>query len=82
MKSKKLLRFTIMDALEVVLSKNGITTPSKKTRKTIIKASERLSNLVQKDLMTTHKAHKIKKPTMSRPPLVSQWLEEAVNDPA
>jgi len=50
MKSKKLLRFSIMDALELVLAENGISTPSRKTRKIIIKASEKISITVQNDL--------------------------------
>jgi hypothetical protein len=78
MESKKLLRFTIMDAIDLVLSENGISTPSKKTRKTIIKASEKISNTVQKDLRKSHKQNELKKLEMDRFPLIFQRLEEEV----
>lgn len=56
-----------MDALDLVLSQNGISTPSKRTRKTIIKVSEKISRSVQKDLKKTHRQNKFKNLKMDSP---------------
>lgn len=56
MKSKKLLRLTIMDALDLVLMENGISYSSKKIRKTIVKASEKLSKTIQHELKKQQQA--------------------------
>lgn len=67
-----------MDALDLVLSENGISTPSKKTKKTIIKASEKISNTLRKDLKQRHKQEKLKKMELERLPVILPRLEEEV----
>ena len=51
---QKLLKLTIVDALDRVWSEAGIT-PSKKTRQTIIRAAEKISNEVQDDFVRANK---------------------------
>ena len=53
---EKLLKCTIAGALDEVWSKSGVT-PSKKTRATIIKAVERISQDVKDDFMKANKAN-------------------------
>lgn len=79
MKSKKLLRLTIMDALDLLLMENGIRSSSKKIRKTIIKASEKISNSVQQDLKKQHRRNKLKAfETNKSSPFLKQLEEGAV----
>jgi len=51
---QKLLKLTIMDALDRVWSESGIT-PSKKTRRTILKASEKISLDMEEDFRKANK---------------------------
>lgn len=52
---QKLLKRTILDALDRVWSESGIT-PSKKTRLTILKASEKISRDMEEDFKKADKA--------------------------
>lgn len=67
-----------MVALDLVLSENGIGTPSKRTRKIIIKVSEKISDTVQKDLRKKRRQNKLKKLETEGLPMVVQRLEEGV----
>ena len=51
---QKLLKWTIVDALDEVWSKSGVS-PSKKTRQTIIKAAEKISQDIQDDFVRANK---------------------------
>lgn len=51
---RKLLEWTIADALDEVWSKSGVS-PSKKTRKAIIKAAERISQDLDDDFIKADK---------------------------
>jgi hypothetical protein len=51
---QRLLKLTIVDALDRVWSEAGIT-PSKKTRQTIIRAAEKISSEVQDDFVKASK---------------------------
>jgi hypothetical protein len=51
---RRLLKLTIVDALDHVWSEAGIT-PSKKTRQAIIRAAEMISNEIQQDFVNADK---------------------------
>lgn len=51
---RKLLEWTIADALDEVWSKSGVS-PSKKTRKAIIKAAEKISQDLDDDFIKADK---------------------------
>ena len=51
---QKLLKLTIVDALDHVWSEAGVT-PSKKTRQTIIRAAEMISKEMQQDFVRANK---------------------------
>ncbi len=51
---RKLLEWTIADALDEVWSKSGVS-PSKQTRKSIIKAAEKISQDLDNDFITADK---------------------------
>ena len=51
---RKLLEWTIADALDEVWSKSGVT-PSKKTRRAIIKAAEKISQDLDNDFIKADK---------------------------
>jgi hypothetical protein len=55
---EKLLKLSIMDALDQVWSEAGIT-PSKKTRETILEAAEKISNNVEEDSMMANKKEEV-----------------------
>lgn len=57
---QKLLILSIMDALDRVWSENGIT-PSKKTRQSILRAAEKISDDVQEDFITANKSDALSK---------------------
>lgn len=57
-----------MDALDRVFSENGII-PSKKTRKSIINASEKISHNIQQDLKRLDKKEKSREAEKSNAPL-------------
>lgn len=54
---EKLLKLSIVDALDRVWSESGII-PSKKTRLTIIRAAQKISNNVEEDFVAAKK-HKV-----------------------
>lgn len=68
-----------MDALYLVLSENGISTPSKKTRKTIIKASDKISAVLQKDLKKRDSQENMGRLEMERLPAILRRIEEEVS---
>lgn len=57
---EKLLKLSIVDALDRVWSEAGIT-PSKKTRRAIITAAEKISNSVQEDFIHENKQKELHK---------------------
>lgn len=84
---EKLLTLSIMDALDRVWSENGVT-PSKKTRQSILRAAEKISNDVQEDFIMADKSDALAREkweetflTSSRRPLHPSETEQ-VADPA
>ena len=78
MKSKKLLRLTIMDAVELVLIQHGIHSSSKKIKKAVIRASEKISDSVERDLKKQHRIKRAEKFRNKLSPFFKQSQEEAV----